>query len=311
MLFFLFLSLLPGCFIALRKADLQSGSTKVCFLFKCSFKDSHYKAPCFLRAEEQALGSHTLGNAFLKKCYLLLCFCLLGFWKSRSVLCSAFLSRRLCSLMRLWVCVAGVLGEAWGAVSMCVRGELPAFHLSVRDECEFQSRGSVVVELGRKASLKATRNLRLSFWGSKNVLHMVVKSSLLFFPLKIGTFSVILYKSFRSNSMGFGAGTAFGNMGVSVHRAEVPIKKFKNISNCPNQGSLSVAFTNASVFGSQFAASVAICACAWETKEKQKDRNNQPPQPVVDSNAEEPQTAERLWPAVQRATLQHRSTSQD
>lgn len=62
------------------KADLQSGSTKICFLFKCSFKDSHYKAPCFLRAEEQALVSHTLGNAFLKKCYLLLCFCLLGFW---------------------------------------------------------------------------------------------------------------------------------------------------------------------------------------------------------------------------------------
>lgn len=153
---------------------------------------------------------------------------------------------------------------------MCVRGELPAFHLSVRDECEFQSRGSVVVELGRKASLKATRNLRLSFWGSKNILHTVVKSSLLFFPLKIGTFSVILYKSFRSNSMGFGAGTAFGNMGVSVHRAEVPIKKFKNISNCPNQGSLSVAFTNASVFGSQFAASVAICACAWGKKGEKK-----------------------------------------
>lgn len=127
------------------KADLQSGSTKICFLFKCSFKDSHYKAPCFLRAEEQALGSYTLGNAFLKKCYLLLCFCLLGFWlvvffffikKSRSVLCSAFLSRRLCSQMRLRVRVAGVLGEAWGAVSLCVRGELPAFHLSVRDECD-------------------------------------------------------------------------------------------------------------------------------------------------------------------------------
>lgn len=62
------------------KADLQSGSTKICFLFKCSFKDSHYKAPCFLRAEEQALGSHTLGNAFYKKFYLLLCFCLLGFF---------------------------------------------------------------------------------------------------------------------------------------------------------------------------------------------------------------------------------------
>lgn len=195
-----------------------------------------------------------------------------------------------------------------------MRGELPAFHLPVRDECEFQSRGSVVVELGRKASLKATQNLRLSFWGSKNILHTVVKSSLLFFPLKIGTFSVILCKSFRSNSMGFGAGTAFGNMGVSVHRAEVPIKKFKNISNCLDQGSLSVAFTNASVFGSQFAASVAICACAWEKKEKKKKKTEttNPPQPVVDSNAEEPQTAaERLWPAVQRATLQHRSTSQD
>lgn len=107
--------------------------------------------------------------------------------------------------------------------------------------------------------------------------------------------------------MGFGAGTAFGNMGVSVHRAEMPIKKYKNISNCPDQGSLSVAFTNASIFGSQSAASVAICACAWEKKRKNKeDRNNQtPPQPVVDRNAEETQTAsERLWPAVQRATLQ-------
>lgn len=110
--------------------------------------------------------------------------------------------------------------------------------------------------------------------------------------------------------MGFGAGTAFGNMGVSVHRAEVPIKKFKNISSCPHQGSLSVAFTNASVFGSQFAASVAICACAWEKKEKkQKTKTTNPPQPVVDSNAEETQTAaERLWPAVQRAMLQHGST---
>lgn len=38
-------------------------------------------------------------------------------------------------------------------------------------------------------------------------------------------------------------------------------------------------------------------------KNKKKTENNQPPQPVVDSNAEETQTAsERLWPAVQRAT---------
>lgn len=79
--------------------------------------------------------------------------------------------------------------------------------------------------------------------------------------------------------MGFGAGTAFGNMGVSVRRAEMPIKKFKNISNCPDQGSLSVAFTNASVFGSQSAASVAICACAWEKKGKKKktETTNPPP----------------------------------
>lgn len=99
---------------------------------------------------------------------------------------------------------------------------------------------------------------------------MVVKSSLLFFPLEIGTLSVILYKGFRSNFIGFGAGTAFGDVSVSVHRAEVPIKKYKNISNCPDQGSLSVAFTNASVFGSQSAASVAVCACAWEKKKKKK-----------------------------------------
>lgn len=56
------------------KADLQSGSTKIVFffsffLFKCSLKDSQYTAPCFLRAQEQALRSYTLtiGNAFLKK----------------------------------------------------------------------------------------------------------------------------------------------------------------------------------------------------------------------------------------------------
>lgn len=54
----------------------------------------------------------------------------------------------------------------------------------------------------------------------------------------------------------------------------MPIHKFKKISNCPNQGSLSVAFTNASVLGrcyivrSQPAASVAVCACAWEKKNK-------------------------------------------
>lgn len=214
--------------------------------------------------------------------------------------------------MRLRVRVFGALGEAWGAVSMCVRGELPAFHLSVRDECEFQSRGSVVVELGRKASLKATRNLRLSFWGSKNILHMVVKSSLLFFPLKIGTFSVILCKSFRSNFMGFGAGTAFGNMGVSVHRAEVPIKKFKNISNCPNQGSFKCSFHKCFTIWLTvccFCGHLCLCLGKKGENKKKEDKNNQPPQPVVDSNAEEPQTAaERLWPAVQRATLQHGST---
>lgn len=108
--------------------------------------------------------------------------------------------------------------------------------------------------------------------------------------------------------MGFGAGTAFGNMGVSVLRAEMPKKKYKNISNCPYQGSLSVAFTNASIFGSQSAASVAVCACAWEKKgQKKKTETTKPapPKPVVDGNAEETQTAsERLWPAVQRAMLQ-------
>lgn len=78
--------------------------------------------------------------------------------------------------------------------------------------------------------------------------------------------------------MGFGAGTAFGNMGVSVHRAEMPIKKFKNISNCPDQGSLSVAFTNASVFGSQSAVSVGhLCLCLGKKGKKKEDRNNQPP----------------------------------
>lgn len=82
----------------------------------------------------------------------------------------------------MWVRVAGVVAEASGAVSMlCERGAacLPSVCESV--SVTSQSRGSVVVELGRKASLKATRNLRLSFWGSKNILHTVVKSSLLFF----------------------------------------------------------------------------------------------------------------------------------
>lgn len=42
---------------------------------------------------------------------------------------------------------------------------------------------------------------------------------------------------------------------------------------------------------------------------KKEDRNNQPPQPDVDRNIEETQTAsERLWPAVQRAVLQLGST---
>lgn len=85
-----------------------------------------------------------------------------------------------------------------------------------------------------------------------------------------------------------GAGIVFGTMGVSDHRAEMPVKKYKNISNCPNQGSLSVAFTNASVLGrcyivcSQPAASVAVCACAWEKKKikkKKKKRQKQPTSP--------------------------------
>lgn len=40
-------------------------------------------------------------------------------------------------------------------------------------------------------------------------------------------------------------------------------------------------------------------------KRKKKTDKPTPPQPVVDRNAEETQTAsERLWPAVQRARLQ-------
>jgi len=101
----------------------------------------------------------------------------------------------------------------------------------------YQSRGSILVALGREVSLKATRNLRLCFWGSENILHVVVKSSLLFFSLNIGTFSVILYKGFRSNLIDFGAGIIFGDMGVSDHRAEMPIKRCKNISDYPHQGS--------------------------------------------------------------------------
>lgn len=44
-------------------------------------------------------------------------------------------------------------------------------------------------------------------------------------------------------------------------------------------------------------------------RRKKKTKTTNPPQPVVDSNAEETQpAAERFWPAVQRATLQHGST---
>lgn len=98
-------------------------------------------------------------------------------------------------------------------------------------------------------------------------------------------------------------------MGVSDRGAETPIKKFKTISHCPNQGSLSVAFTNASVLGrcdtvrSQPAASVAVCACAWGKKRKptKTKPTNQLPQPV-DRSAEQTQpAAERLPPAPRGA----------
>lgn len=59
---------------------------------------------------------------------------------------------------------------------------------------------------------------------------MVVKSSLLFFSLNIGMFSVILYKGFRSNSIDFGGVIIFGNVAVSDHRAQMPIKKFLKYS---------------------------------------------------------------------------------
>lgn len=47
--------------------------------------------------------------------------------------------------------MAGVLGEAWGAVSLCVRGELPAFHLSVRDECDVPESWQCCGRAGQKS----------------------------------------------------------------------------------------------------------------------------------------------------------------
>lgn len=117
----------------------------------------------------------------------------------------------------------------------------------------------------------------------------MVKSSLLLvcllvFSLGIGAFSGILYKGFRSTSIDFGAGSIFGSVGVSDPKPQQ--RKSKDVSSCPNQGSSSVAFTSASVLGccytlhSQPAASVAVCAYAWE-KTKEKDKINQPIPPSL------------------------------
>lgn len=174
--------------------------------------------------------------------------------------------------MRLRVRVAGVVAEALGAVSVCER--LPAFHLSVR---AWVWRSRVVAVLWER-------------WAEKHLWKQLETSGLVFGDLKIfctwwlspHCFFFFLSRLARSvwyftrvsgaTSWALELALHLANMGVSVHRAEVPIKKFKNISNCPDQGSLSLAFTNASVFGSQSAASVAICACAWEKKGKIKRR---------------------------------------
>lgn len=129
------------------------------------------------------------------------------------------------------------------------------------------------VSAGQKSIFESNSKPQALFLGISKIFCTWWLSPHCFFSLNIGTFSVILYKGFRSNFIKFGAGIIFGNMSVSDRRAEMPIHKFKTISNCPNQGSLSVALTNASVLGRcyivrlQPAASVAICACAWEKKE--------------------------------------------
>lgn len=161
-----------------------------------------------------------------------------------------------------------------GCLSVCLRA-----HVCV---LIYQSRGSILLALGRKVSLKATWNLRLCFWGSKNILHMVVKSSLLFFS----QYWHVQYDTLQGFQEQLNWLWSWHHLWQHDHRAEVPIKKRKNISDCPGQGSLSVAFTNASVLGccyivrSQPAASVAVCACAWEKKKKKKDKTNQPPPPA-------------------------------
>lgn len=150
----------------------------------------------------------------------------------------------------------------------------------------YQSRGSILLALGRKVSLKATRNLRLCFWDLKIFCTWWLSPHCLL-SLNIGTFSVIFYKGFRSKLIDLGAGTIFGDVGVSDLRAEMPIKKFKTISNGPNQGSSSVAFTNASVMGcaymvcSQPAASAAVCASAWRKKNKIKKKTKTTDHPPV------------------------------
>lgn len=99
----------------------------------------------------------------------------------------------------------------------------------------YQSRRSISLVLGRKGSLKATRNLRLCFWDLKIFCTRWLSPHCLL-SLDIGTFS-----GFRSKLIDLGGGSSLGNVGVSGPRAEMPIKKSKTVSHCHNQGSSSVA----------------------------------------------------------------------
>lgn len=103
-------------------------------------------------------------------------------------------------------------------------------------------------------------------------------------------------------------------MGVSDHRAEMPVKKLKNSSDCPDQGSFKRSFHKCFGIGPLLHRTFTACCvcgrlrlCLGGKKKKEKIKKTRqkqpanPPQPVA-RNAEETQTAsERILPVLQRA----------
>lgn len=95
-----------------------------------------------------------------------------------------------------------------------------------------------------------------------------------------------LYKGFRSNLIGFGAGVIFGNMGVSDHRAEMPIKKFKKYFQLPQPGKFKCSFHKCFSIGLLLHHTFTACCfcghlCLCLGKKRQKDKNNQPTPPSL------------------------------